>query len=99
MPSDLQTVLDLIPERHTMSDDSLSKHIQDNFSGSLLSLRQLKPFIEDILRRFKRLPRKKSVDGTYPTIYGYRSFGAGKIDKVGWCQGVLHRDERTAGIS
>jgi hypothetical protein len=95
MPSDLQTILQLVPERHEMDGDSLSNHIRDNFSGSLLSLKQLEPFVSEILRRFKRLPRKKSVDGTYSTISGYRSFGAGKIDNVGWCQGVLHRSDRT----
>ncbi|SRR6266849_5880653 len=88
MLSDLQTVLERLPERHEMVDDALSRHIQDNFCGSLLSLRQLKPFVQEILRRFKRLPRKKSMDGTYPTISGHRTFRS-------WCGGVLHRSDRT----
>ncbi len=88
MPSDLQTVLQLLPERHEMDGDALSNHIRDNFCGSLLSLRQLKPFVQEILRRFKCLPRKKSMDGTYPTISGHRTFKS-------WCGGVLHRSDRT----
>jgi hypothetical protein len=94
MPSDTQAVLQLLSELHNIDDDTLSKRIQDNFCGSLLSLSQLKTPVQEVLRRFKCLLRKKSMDGRYPTISGYRSFGAGKIDKVGWCQGVLGRSDR-----
>jgi len=88
MTSDLQAVLAVLDTRHEMDDESLSSHIQDNFSGSLLSLAQLQPLIVEILRRFKHLPRKQSVDGTLPTIAGYRTFKS-------WCMGVLHRNDRT----
>lgn len=76
MSSDLQTVLTTIDNRHEMADGDLTEYLAENFSGSLLSLKQLQPLISEILRRFKRLPRKQSVDGTYPTIAGYRTFGA-----------------------
>jgi hypothetical protein len=95
IPMEIQEVLAVLDSRHEMDVEILSKHIQDNFSGSMLSLKQLKPLIVEIKRCFKRLPRKKSLDGTYPTIAGHRSFGAGKADKVGWCLGVLHKDDRT----
>jgi hypothetical protein len=81
------TDLQLLENRSTLPADDLSKHIQDNFGGSLLSLRQLEPFISEMLRRFKRLPRKVGVDGNRPTIAGCTSF---KI----WCSTVLHRTDR-----
>jgi|CZKC01.1.fsa_nt_gi hypothetical protein len=75
MSSDLEVVLALLPQRYEMAGDVLSQHIQDNFSGSLLSLSDLKPFIEEMLRRFKHLPRTQNVDGTHPNIAGFRTFG------------------------
>jgi hypothetical protein len=74
MTSSTPEVLAALEIRHGMDADVLTQHIAANFSGSLLSLRQLKPFIEEILRQFKHLPKKKSVDGTYPAIAGYRTF-------------------------
>ena len=95
MIDDMQATLATLDSRHEMDSDDLTKYLYENFSGSLLSLKQLHPLIAEMLRRFKRLPRKKSVDGTYPTIAGYRSFGVGKREPIGWCQGVLHRNART----
>lgn len=88
MATDIQEVLATLDSRHEMDSDDLSNHIRDNFSGSLLSLKQLEPLITEVLRRFKHLPRKKSVDGTFPSIAGHRTFKS-------WCLGVLHRNDRT----
>jgi hypothetical protein len=74
--------------RHNeMTAEELTHLVQSNFSGSMLSLRQLKPFIEEIRRRFRHLPRKVSVDGAYKTIAGHRNFKS-------WCDGVLRRTDR-----
>jgi len=95
MADSIQDALQAIESRHEDDAETLSIRIQENFSGSLLSLRQLEPLIREILRRFKRLPRKAGVDGKFATIAGHRSFGPGKVDKVGWCQGKLKRSDRT----
>jgi len=87
-PTTLQDDLELLAERHEVDADVLSDHIRKNFEGSVVSLKSLEPLVREILRRFRRLPRKKSVDGTYPSLGGYRSFKA-------WCQFVLHRSDRT----
>lgn len=78
----------LLAERHELDAEALSEHIRANFSGSLCSLRQLDPFVREMLRRFKHLPRKRGVDGTYKNISGHRSFKS-------WCNGVLNRSDRT----
>jgi hypothetical protein len=88
IPMEIQEVLAVLDSRREMDTQDLSNHIRDNFSGSLLSLAQLQPLIAEVLRRFKHLPRKKSMDGTLPTIAGHRTF-------KGWCMGVLHRNDRT----
>jgi hypothetical protein len=95
MLTNIQEILATLDSRHELDSDDLTKFLYEHFSGSLLSLKQLQPLIAEVLRRFKTLPRKKSVDGTYPTIAGYRSFGVSKREPVGWCQGVLHRNART----
>src|SRR5580693_6539200 len=95
IPMEIQEVLAVLDSRHEMDVEILSKRIQDNFSGSMLSLKQLKPLIVEILRCFKTMPRKKRLDGTYPTIAGHRSFCAGKKDSVGWCMGVMGCNART----
>ena len=83
--SEINAALDA---RHDqMTADELTYLVQSNFSGSLLSLRQLKPFIEEIKRRFKHLPRKVGVDGNYKTIAGHRNFKS-------WCAGILNRTDR-----
>ena len=83
--SEINAALDA---RHDeMTAEELTYLVQSNFSGSLLSLRQLKPFIEEIKRRFKHLPRKIGVDGQYRTIAGHRNFKS-------WCAGVLNRTDR-----
>ena len=43
MISDLQAALAAITDRHDVDVEDLSNHIRDNFSGSLLSLKQLEP--------------------------------------------------------
>ena len=95
MINDVQAALPTLADYHDMDSEDLSRYLYENFAGSLVSLKQLEKPIRDISRRFKNMPRKKKVDGTYPTIAGHRSFGAGKNDKIGWCMGVLHRDDRT----
>jgi hypothetical protein len=95
MATDIQEVLATLDSRHEMDSDDLTKYLYENFSGNLLSLKQLQPLIAEVLRRFKTLPRGKSVTGMYPTIAGYRSFGVSKREPIGWCQGVLHRNART----
>jgi hypothetical protein len=82
---DINAALDA---RHDeMTAEELTYLVQTNFSGSLLSLRQLKPFIEEIKRRFKHLPRKMGVDGEYKKISGHRNFKF-------WCASILHRSDR-----
>jgi len=78
----------LLEQRYDMSADDLSNHIRQNFSGSLLSLKQLEPFIREMLRRFKRLPRKVGVDGKRRPIAGCTTFKM-------WCRTVLNRQDRT----
>ena len=95
MINEMQATLATLDSRHEMDSDDLTRYLYENFSGSLLSLKQLQPLIAEVLRRFKMLPRTKSVDGMYPTIAGYRSFGVSKREPIGWCQGVLHRNART----
>lgn len=80
--------LQLLESRHEIAADELSEFVSANFGGNLLTLRQLEPYIVEIKRRFKTLPRKMGVDGTYKTISGHRSFKS-------WCQGVLKRTDRT----
>ncbi len=80
--------LKLVEKRHDVSPEILTRYIADNFVGNLLTLRQLEPFISEVKRRFKILPRKKDITGNYKTIYGCRTFKA-------WCLGVLHRSDRT----
>ncbi len=84
----MQPNLQVLEQRHEMPAEDLSNFVSTNFGGNLLTLRQLEPFIVEIKRRFKTLPRKMQVDGTYKTISGHRSF------KV-WCRGVLNRTDRT----
>ncbi len=98
----LQDALTAIDTRHTMTNDEISICCRDNFSGSMLSLKQLEPVIRDVQRRFKILGRKQHMDGSYPNIFGYRSFGSihdkeeyKKVLRVGWCEGVLKFDVRT----
>src|SRR6266478_5296560 len=80
--------LQLLEQRHEMSPEELSEFVSTNFGGNLLTLRQLEPFIAEIKRRFKTLPRKARVDGKYKMIGGHRSFKS-------WCHGVLGRTDRT----
>jgi hypothetical protein len=87
MISDLQAALTAVAERHEMDVDVLSNRIRENFNGSMLSLKQLEPLVSEIRRRFKHLPRKQKVDGTYPNIAGYRTF-------KDWCGRVLHHSDR-----
>jgi hypothetical protein len=65
----------------------LSEFVSANFSGNMLTLRQLSPFIQELKRRFKTLPRNKGVTGEFKTICGHRSFKS-------WCLGVLRRTDR-----
>jgi len=71
-----------------MPSEELSNFVSTNFGGNLLTLRQLEPFITEIKRRFKTLPRKTGIDGKYKTIGKHRSFKS-------WCYGVLGRTDRT----
>jgi hypothetical protein len=80
--------LRLLERRHDMPPEELSEFVSVNFGGNLLTLRQLEPFITEIKRRFKTLPRKAGVDGKYKMIGGHRSFKS-------WCHGVLGRTDRT----
>lgn len=77
-------VLAALNTRHEDSDETLTAYVQSNFSGSQQSLRQLRPFLEEIARRFKHLPRKRQINNEYKTISGYRTF-------KDFCQGVLNR--------
>jgi hypothetical protein len=85
--TDHALLLEQLESRHELSDEFLTDYIRQNFNGSLLSLRQLEPFVKEILRRFKRLPRKKGVDGQYKTIGGCTSFKK-------WAPAVLGRTDR-----
>jgi hypothetical protein len=81
-------VCSALDARHDeMTAEELTNLVQSNFSDSQLSLRQLKPFIEEIQRRFKHSPRKIGVDSEYKTIAGHRNFKS-------WCSNVLHRTDR-----
>ena len=77
-----------LERRFDLSADELSAHIQQNFGGSLLSLRQLEPLIREMLRRFKHLPRTIGVDGKRPSIAGCTTFKM-------WCRTILNRTDRT----
>jgi hypothetical protein len=79
--------LSLLDRRHEVPPEELSEFVSTNFGGNLLTLRQLEPFISEIRRRFKILPRKANLGG-YKTISGHRSFKT-------WCSGVLGRTDRT----
>ena len=78
----------LLDNRHTATNDVLNDYIQTRFGGNLLSLRQLEPFIREIRRRFKTLPRRKQLNGEYKTIGGCRNFKS-------WCLTILKRPDRT----
>jgi hypothetical protein len=82
---DLKLLLD---ERHTADPEVLTKYIRMNFGGTLLSLRQLEPYLRELRRRFKLLPRKSGVNGEFKTIDGQRFF-------KDWCPAVLHKSDRT----
>lgn len=84
MNSEINAALDT---RYEMSAEELTRVILSNFSDSTLKLRQLKPFIEEIRRRFKHRPRKIGVDGKYTLVAGHKTFKS-------WCDGVLHRTDR-----
>jgi hypothetical protein len=84
----LEEILAVLPTRHEETDEKLSSLVRYRFSGSLLSLEQIIPLIEEIKRRFKHLPRKVGVDGKYKTICGHRTFKS-------WCKGVMNRHDRT----
>src|SRR6266576_3990362 len=79
--------LQLLEQRHEIPVDELSEYVSTNFNGNLLTLRQLEPYITEIKRRFKTLPRKMGVDGKYRMIAGHRSFKS-------WCKGVVGRTDR-----
>jgi hypothetical protein len=83
-----QEILQLVERRHELDANDLSEHIRQNWGGSLLTLRQLEPFVSEILRRFKCLPRKRQVNGDFARIAGHRSFKS-------WYNGVLNRKERS----
>lgn len=84
---EMKSNLALLENRHDIPPEELSNFIADNFGGNLLTLRQLEPYIVEINRRFRHLPRKASVDGKYKAISGHRNF-------KDWCSGVLHRTDR-----
>lgn len=79
--------LQLLAQRHEIADECLTDYIRQNFSGSLLSLRTLAPFIKEIRRRFRCLPRKRGVDGNFKMIAGCRTFKE-------FCSKVLNRTDR-----
>src|ERR1700687_2339553 len=79
--------LELLRNRHDAAPEELSAFVSANFNGNLLKLRQLEPFVREIKRRFKILPRNKNITGEYKTICGHRSFKS-------WCLGVLRRSDR-----
>jgi hypothetical protein len=82
---DLRPLLD---ERHTADAEVLTRYIRLNFGGTLLSLRQLEPYLSELRRRFKLLPRTRGVNHEFKTIDGQRFFGK-------WCREVLHKSDRT----
>jgi hypothetical protein len=77
----------LLQERHDTPSEELANFVQTNFGGNLLTLRQLEPYITEIKRRFRVLPRKPGVDGRFKTISGQRNF-------KNWCRAVLNRTDR-----
>jgi len=81
----LQSHLALIGTRHDIDVEELSGHVAAHFQ--LLTLRQLLPFIKEMRRRFRHLPRR-SIDGVRPSIAGCVTFGE-------WCWKVLRRTPRT----
>jgi hypothetical protein len=84
----MQPDLSLLARRYEVSPEELSEFVSANFGGNLLTLRQLEPYITEVKRRFRLLPRKAGIDGKYKVIAGHRSFKS-------WCQGVLGRTDRT----
>jgi hypothetical protein len=81
--------VELVKSRHNLAPEVLSDYIRQHFSNdSLLSLRQLAPFVEEIRRRFRTLPRKLDIHGKRPTLCGHRKFSD-------WCKAVLNRSDRT----
>src|SRR5712671_3284557 len=83
----MKTDLQLLENRHETPVEELSEFVSANFNGNLLTLRQLEPYITEIKRRFKTLPRKQGVDGRYQMIAGHRTFKS-------WCKGVVGRTDR-----
>ncbi len=79
--------LQLLDNRHEIPVEELSSYVSTSFNGNLLTLRQLEPFIAEIKRRFRTLPRNMGVDGKYKMIAGHRSFKS-------WCKGVVGRTDR-----
>jgi hypothetical protein len=86
--STIPQVVALLDVRHDASNEELCAHIRSNFHGNINSLKILEPFVREVLRRFKHLPRKKNVDGTRPSIGGETSFAK-------WCPAVLGKTART----
>lgn len=80
--------VELVNKWHGLDGEALGEHIERQFKGICLTLRQLLPWIEEMKRRFNLLPRGKQVDGAYKTIRGCRSFKE-------WVETKLKRSERT----
>ena len=96
--------LQLLENRHEIPAEELSEFISTNFGTNLLTLRQLEPYITEIKRRFKTLPRTLGVDGNYKTISGHRSlkvgvmvFSVARIDAYGTCSQSPRRKNRNQG--
>jgi hypothetical protein len=81
----LQSHLALVETRRDVDVEELTAHVAAHFQ--LLTRRQLLPFIREMRRRFKHLPRK-SLNSVRPSIAGCVSFGES-------CQKVLRRTPRT----
>jgi hypothetical protein len=73
------TLLAAIQNRHNLSNEELSGHIE---YALVLTLREIFPLVEEMQRRFKILGPRQS-----DTICGYRSFQE-------YCNKVLHRTEQ-----
>ena len=71
-------------ERTEVSSAQLSEDAVEDFEISLLWFRRLQPRIEEMRRRFKLLPKGKTLAGNYETIENCRSFEE-------WCERVLHK--------
>lgn len=84
----MKLTTDIVNRRHDMDSESLTEFVIQNFEGNLLTLRQLEPFISEVKRRFRTLPRTPDVHGNRPTISGCKNFAT-------WCQKVLRRTDRT----